>query len=170
MRRWDGCQLKWCSRRRRAQVFLEDEASAVGSAESLGPKMVVKIKSKVDPQNDDIYNLADLATEFCDYDFPLGKEGTNNCTENDKHALILQESMCIDAASESGATTSHDSFREPAEWENKHPKGCFKYSCSEASNNICYFYNGDGDWPHPLPVKGTPVCSRPRHLNGTENS
>lgn len=113
--------------------------------------------------------LDDMATQFCDFDFPTGKTGSNNCTHPTNQSLILQENMCIFAASEAGATTSHSSFKEPSEWENVHPKGCFKYSCSEAANNVCYFYNGDGDWPNG-DLKGTPICSRPKHLNGTRNS
>lgn len=112
--------------------------------------------------------LEDMAVQFCDYDFPTGKTDTNNCTDGSKHEMILQEEMCIFAASEAGATTAHDSFKEPAEWEDKHPKGCFKYKCSESPKNVCYFYNGDGDWPSQ--PKGTPICSRPKHLNGTKDS
>jgi len=114
---------------------------------------------------------AALAQAFCDYDFPMGKDGTSNCTEDPSanNSLILQESMCIEAGIESGATTSHASFKIGQEWEQKHPKGCFKDKCSEATNGVCYFYNGNGDWPTETQV-GTPVCSRKKHLNGKNGS
>jgi len=108
------------------------------------------------------------SAQFCDYDFPLGKEGTNECAAS-SHSQIVQENMCIEAAQVSDAATFHSSFRLASEWEGKHPQGCFKATCAEATNKVCYFFNGDGDKPAGT-VEGTPVCSRPQYLNGTTDS
>lgn len=131
------------------------------------PRGEVLMESRAKPSDDEVEE--DMAVEFCNYDFPVGRLDTNNCTDSSKHSLILQEGMCIEAARMAGAYTFHDDFKLTSEWYDKHPKGCFKYNCGEARNRICYFFNGDGDWPTG-PLKGEPICSRPRRLNGTKDS
>merc|ERR1711924_286609 len=59
------------------------------------------------------------------------------------------------------------SFRVPRDWKDKHPKGCFMIPCGHGTGTS-YFYNPIGDMP--LEPVGTPVCSRPKFLNGTDNS
>jgi len=108
--------------------------------------------------------------EFCDYDFPLGFKDSQNCSASN-HSHIVDEGMCVEAANQAGATAANGangSFRLGTAWEKKFPKGCFKYECKEAANKICYFYN-EGE-PENKDVKGTPVCSRPKHTMGAANS
>jgi len=127
------------------------------------PETLVNTQGELSPED-----LTNLAAEFCDYDFPMGKDDSSNCSDASNHSLILEESMCVEAGVESGATTTHDSFKISQDWEGQRPKGCFKYECAEAANKVCYFYNGDGDWP--TAPKGSPVCSRPKYLNGTKDT
>lgn len=131
---------------------------------------------KTQPMNEAKDEEADdesMAMEFCNFDFPLGESGTNNCTDNDKHALILQQNMCREASIQSGATLTRAGFTASTKWVHSHPKGCVKYACPEDSSKVCYSYNcklcGSGEWPASKRLEGAPVCSRPKYLNGTEN-
>jgi len=79
--------------------------------------------------------------------------------------------LCIQAAGASGAMTT-DTFRIKDKWRYEQPKGCFKHECDESANGVCYFYNDNGDtnWPTAeTNFTGTPICSRPKYQNGTEN-
>jgi hypothetical protein len=106
---------------------------------------------------------------YCNYTFPLGPDNTDTC-DDATHSMILDEDMCIFAATLSGAMTSHDSFNIQ-DWDSLHPKderpqGCFKHACAEAANGVCYFYNGDGQAPTGT-ITGTKVCKAPRWLQST---
>jgi len=99
--------------------------------------------------------------QFCDFDFPLGADGTNNCTDTSLHNLIIEEALCMEAAEQAGENvTAKANFKIGIHWEKEHPVGCFK--------NNGYWFNANGNWP-PLPVTGSPVCSRPKHMNGTKD-
>jgi len=121
-----------------------------------------------------------LGQDYCNYDFPLGQANVapGNCTEGNE-SLILSEDMCIKAADRADAGMSSHYVIEDEAWENARPKGCFKFNCaaSESANQICYFYNGIGDWPdatlaakHQETFAGTPVCSRPKIALGTNDT
>merc|ERR1712232_267411 len=47
--------------------------------------------------------------------------------------------------------------------------GCFKESCPENSEGVCYFYNPTPTEPDEI-IDGTPVCHRPKLVNGTVNT
>jgi len=110
-------------------------------------------------------------TNFINYDFPLGEEGTNECKNDamgNKHCYMNRPQMCEFAASESEATVPA-TFRLQPEWFKQHPKGCFKASCSEASNGACMFWNSVAIGPSTN-FTGTPVCWRPKYVAGTPDS
>jgi len=108
-----------------------------------------------------------LQYDYCDIDFPLGNDGTNNCSHAE-HALITDPNVCEEAAARSGATTLQGHFEVTgAPYAETRPKGCFKEACGD--NNTCYFFNEYGGWPGPS-IDGTPVCHRPKLLNGTKDT
>jgi len=116
--------------------------------------------------------------DMCDYDYQLGNSSCS-CAHED-HYLILDESVCQEAAAEAGATAPVGKFAIHSDWYHKRPKGCFKFPCTEDPKGVCFFYNGvveasgpakcgnytlpDGSQPD---VEGTPVCKRAKFLNGT---
>jgi len=110
------------------------------------------------------------SADDCNLDFPLGKPGTNDCNadgtgaEASIHHLIEEEALCVQAAIEAGATTTHDNFVVDARWEDRSPLGCFRQSCSEATvNGVCYFFNAKGgDMPANIDADKVVVCKRPR--------
>jgi hypothetical protein len=142
----------------------------------------MRSKLKIDTSGDDSPDDEEK-TSFCDYDFPLGQEGTSNCTEGGGHELIYNEAMCKEAANQASAHIIANKFKisqdslisdSPAVLEKDvHPKGCFMTNCSESTNGICYYFNGVGDWPEPpandSTLRGTPVCSRPKYATGTRD-
>jgi len=111
------------------------------------------------------------AVDFCDYDFPVGKLATNDCneTKGGTHAPIMSESMCIQAATEAGATVRHDNFVIISDLQLVRPKGCFQQPCDGAPDTMCYFFNGAGDTPGVAPdvILNTtaPVCHRNRYVD-----
>jgi len=121
---------------------------------------------------------AKLAAQFCDEDFPLGQadQEPGNCTNANE--TLTDETQCIFAQAQSGAGTATALRISGERYENARPKGCFKYSCSESANGVCYFYNGIGDWPDANLSKtkysedfvGTPICSRPKYVLGTNDT
>lgn len=116
---------------------------------------------------------------------PEDPENGCDCADTTNHQLILQEEMCIQAAKEAGVTAPTGVFLIPSELGHDRPKGCFKLPCKEDVRGICYFFNGIGDTPYGClkaadgtlgkiftdgrkrQIKGVPVCSRPKFLNGT---
>jgi hypothetical protein len=145
--------------------------AAVGIAVLLSEGMCGDLMRKeyfasVELHSKELSDIDDRDTDMCNDDYPLGNADTNNCSlANAEYGNILQEAMCVQAAKDANATVVPDKFRLTLEWYDKHPKGCFKAECSEDPKGVCYFYNPIGDVPkHP---KGSPVCSRPRYLNGT---
>lgn len=104
---------------------------------------------------------------FCNTDFPLGTENSNNCTHGTQ---LLDERLCKIAAHLSGASSSHHTFNVLQAENFDHPHGCFKNYCNADSNStVCYYYNDKGGDRWPLPINGTPVCQRPKYTNGTNN-
>lgn len=153
------------------------EMQASGSMRESPPEQLVR------DQGDDVdVDVAD-ETDMCDVDYPMGKDACH-CADEEKHSLILQEEMCIQAANEAGVTAPVGHFRIGAEFFHKRPKGCFKYECSEDPKGVCYFFNPIGNIPHKCDtnntelaasnstpeVKGLPVCKRAKFLNGTVDS
>merc|ERR1719253_1753931 len=112
--------------RREKKMVLLDAGGQMIHNEPQKPKTLVKTQGELSSED-----KANLAAEFCDYDFPVGKADTSNCSDTGKHALILEESMCLEAAIEAGATTVQNVFELGQEWEAKRPKGCFTYKCEE---------------------------------------
>jgi len=131
--------------------------------------------------NGDVKNAADEReaacaapdTNFINYDFPLGQEGTSTCKDDAtgaKHCTMTRPGMCEFAASESAATVT-STFRLHNEWYNSHPKGCFKAKCTEATNGACMFWNSVAIAPVANDnITGTPVCWRAKYLAGTPDS
>lgn len=114
------------------------------------------------------------SSDFCNDDFPVGIENTNNCSDPAEHSIITQENMCIEAARVTDVITPSNVFVLASEWTTQYPKGCFKYSCDQANpdefgNTTCYFYNPIAIIPSGS-IKGSPVCVRPKHLMGTQNT
>jgi len=107
------------------------------------------------------------SADDCNLDFPLGQPGTNLCKQDSpdsQHHLIDEEALCVQAAIEAGATTTHDNFVIDAQWEDKSPLGCFRQNCHESTvNGVCYFFNSKGgDLPSNISADLVPVCKRPR--------
>jgi hypothetical protein len=113
-------------------------------------------------------NLTDATLmELARYDFPLGEQGTNDCTHPDNEIFIDSPTECMFAADQSGAEVldlSKFEIHNYGEWQDRHPKGCFKDACHEAANGICYFYNLKAGGKPTGPISGTPICQRPRFL------
>jgi len=137
---------------------------------------IKNMPSKSKPSDDE--DESEESIEFCNYDFVLGNDGTDDCSHQSHHkiaagspleALINQSSLCIEAAMRAKVSAPHASFVLDAEWQNVRPKGCFKYHCSEDPNNVCYFYNPISDSPSGA-VSGTPVCARTTYIEGARNS
>jgi len=150
----------------RQEVTQPFEAKLVGKASSIvlspGAELMgspSSLRSKSDQ----------LDVDFCDYDFPMGSDDSSSCTDNKTHKLIENPGMCRAAADLAGATTTHDGFEISSEWFQSRPRGCFKYSCSESSSGVCYFFNSIGDVSQAN-ITGTPVCNRPRYLFGNSSS
>lgn len=115
--------------------------------------------------------LSDLA--ICNIDFIRGPVNSTNCSDTTQHALILEESLCRQAAEYSNAMAGvhagpNSSMILPVNYEYFKPRGCFKEACTESPTGVCYVLNEIGDWPsHP---EGEAICSRPKNLNGTQDS
>jgi len=111
--------------------------------------------------------------DMCNLDYIYGVEHTGECT-GAGHDIILQQAMCKEAAAEHKITVpSERTFALESDWFHMHPKGCFKGSCSESPEGVCYFFNGvepDPDCKAKSTCQGTPVCSRPRFLWGTDDT
>jgi len=150
------------------------EMQASGSMQKSPPEQLVR------DQQDDVDVDVVKETDMCDVDYPMGKDACH-CADAEKHSLILQEEMCIEAANEAGVTAPVGHFRIGSEFFHSRPKGCFKYECSEDPKGVCYFFNPIGNIPHKCDtnntelaasnsteeVKGLPVCKRAKFLNGT---
>jgi hypothetical protein len=118
-------------------------------------------------------NVPDNTME-CSTDFIFGVADSSNCSDPARHEIILDSGLCIQAATLTGALADHQTFHVNGTLRAKdsHPKGCFSGPCIDIAGNTtsgtCFFYNNIGDMPlHPV---GTPVCSRPRYMNGTANT
>jgi len=116
--------------------------------------------------------------DSCEEDFIQGKGNSNNCTDMGNHTIIEDEGDCEIAAGRLGLAKGSpfripDSVRADQTYEQDYfPKGCFHgkcdSSCTAADCSLCVFYNAAGQTPQN-PV-GTPICSRPRFLNGTKDT
>jgi len=139
----------------------------------------------------------DEFTNFCNLDFPMGTKDTNDCADPNLHQIIEQETMCMQAGIQHGASVEHHGFHIHESDFEKRPRGCFTAPCEEAllhgneslaanatpvsignasstaseggaEEKKCFFYNSFGEVPTD-PV-GTPVCHRPQFVNGTSDS
>lgn len=136
-------------------------------------------KEKAESEQDmqDLAELgADSEIDYCNYDFPLGKELTNDCA-SPHHARIYDMEDCKQAAVQANAGINSD-FELTSEWFNLHPEGCFQEECGAFQDGkragpnghgICYFFNRAEITPSAI-FKGTPICKRPKLLNGTVNT
>jgi len=119
-----------------------------------------------------------LSSDYCNEDFPLGQAGQEpgNCTNANES--LIDKAQCEFALTQSAAGTPTKIEIEGERYVNARPKGCFKYSCSESAKGVCYFYNGIGNWPdanladtkYNESFVGTPVCSRPKYVLGTNDT
>lgn len=115
----------------------------------------------------DPVELAKLAEQWCNISYSKGPTTARTLTTfcDAGHSLMQSPSMCIEAAVESGAKTSHFNFMVPSENEQNHPVACFKAPCSATDSSNCFFYNAiehtifDAD---KTTFSGTPVCQRDR--------
>jgi len=113
--------------------------------------------------------LKDKASEYCVWDFPLGKNGTHECQEA-SHLPINRSITCMEAATRAGATVVRGRFEiKESPWMEKHPPGCFKAHCTESPIGVCYFYNFYGGTPGTNLV-GVPVCKRDMIVTGTKDT
>lgn len=153
-------------------VRREGEPTGVHLTSDGEVEMLESGKSKLSSQDEE--SIKQRATDLCLYDYTVGLEKTSTCKQVDggenEDLLIDSEEMCMHAASKAGATTLPGKFRLHNDLEKLRPKGCFKSTCSEHSNDVCYFFNpvGDDVAPNETTWKGTPICQRPRYQNGTE--
>jgi len=153
-------------RRERHSVELTADGEIVHQ-DAHRPRSLVEMGSqKSEPEQSD-----SLRSDECNTDFVEGTVDTSNCSDATQHDMILQESMCKDAARYSGAGESvNGSMQLVHTWEHRRPRGCFKESCSTTASpsGVCYRINLIGDWPtHP---EGMPICTRPRNLLGLKNA
>jgi len=165
---------------RQTQASLSSSGAVLAEARAHAHDQVPEEMTKIDDQIVDQQNdkaLDDVggedseqtAVDFCNFDFPLGVEKSNNCSDS-RHRRILDMGECRQAAVEAGAGINKD-FEVEYDWYNKHPEGCFKEKCSKnvSAEETCYFYN-------PAPVspsdiqEGSPVCKRPKLLIGTNDT
>mmetsp|Transcript_99996 Transcript_99996/g.173506 ORF Transcript_99996/g.173506 Transcript_99996/m.173506 type:complete len:436 (-) Transcript_99996:55-1362(-) len=107
--------------------------------------------------------------DYCLEDFPLGIPDTNACVSAMYHTLILDRSMCEEAARQANATEGipghipDSPFVINNDYADYYPQGCFKIHGSGA-----YFYNPAGTFPKwPM---GIPVCYRIKFANGTADT
>lgn len=171
-------------RRERAMQVTSEAVLVPPPNDGHGPRSNLKMNT-----NFTSAELAKLAAQFCNYDFPLGSKDTNFCTDPSKSMIhivdALDPTMCIEAAIQSGASAGHHDFMIPQgttdRWEYKRPAGCFAAKCgaSSTTHDTCYYWNGvactlntnDTITPAcPKDVAGTPVCQRPRHLYGAQDA
>jgi len=117
--------------------------------------------------------LKDLQEEeyvdMCNYDYLAGAGSSDNCTDKHHHH-ILESEMCLEAARKLGLPTlgEFEGFRTESVDFYKRPRGCWKGSCNKAGGQ-CLFFNAVPLWPE-APIVGTPICRRPRLVNGTANT
>lgn len=101
------------------------------------------------------------------YDFPLGKEGTTQCTDPTNEVLINSTTECMFAADQSGAhildVSKFQVRNDGGGWQDKHPKGCFKDVCDK-KGGVCYFDNLKAGGMPTGTITGTPICQRPRFV------
>lgn len=117
--------------------------------------------------------VKEVATDFCEWDFPLGKASTKaECAHSGDQIIGNNEEMCIKAGQLANAKTAHMSFSvEGSYYRNSHPKGCFYMKgCSEDSRGHCYFYNSVEPMPAGPTIAGQVVCKRDKYKNGTVDS
>lgn len=122
---------------------------------------------------------AEVATQYCDDDFPMGVDGANTCPGGSGQPgtnleNIQGRAMCEEAGIQAGANGSHPGFvvleGTTDRWEYKHPRGCYKDSCGVfASDPVCYYWNGIGGTPNAQ-VVGQSVCTRKKHTNGSTDA
>lgn len=125
----------------------------------------------------------------CNNEYPLGKEGTSQCTE-DHHNLIIDPEMCMQAAKMTNARIEFEHFELGEFWWDLQPKGCFAAPCEWSKGKMCYFYNPYSGPDDPcegtggagtdangtalsqdkVKCPGTPICFAPHYVNGTTNS
>lgn len=106
-----------------------------------------------------------VVPEGCDDTFELGSENSDNCGTN--HTMIEDDGKCREAAETNHYVMPSNGVISGDFWEKTRPKGCFKFPCSESATGECYFYNERED---PVPARqivGTPVCLKPKYMNGT---
>jgi len=116
-------------------------------------------------------------SDYCDVDFVVGTNGTNDCTvpngvNGETQSLITTEAMCRQAATEANGVVQAD-MNIHADLQNLRPKGCFQKPCDAAVTvegetiPTCFFFNGNKETPGSGGAKivGSPVCHRARFLN-----
>jgi hypothetical protein len=107
--------------------------------------------------------------QMCNYDYVAGTGSSDNCTDK-QHHHILESEMCLEAARKLGLPTlgEFEGFRTESVDFYKRPRGCWKGACNKAGGQ-CLFFNAVPLWPE-APIVGTPICRRPRLVNGTANT
>jgi|Transcript_51074 hypothetical protein len=103
-------------------------------------------------------------------DFPLGEVG-KTCEESG-YAQIQDHLICKEAAdlAHMGWQAANNLWEINAEYEQVRPKGCFKFPCSNqfSASGMCYYHNYVSGTPSgPISASATPVCRRPRFVNGS---
>lgn len=133
-----------------------------GSSEKLSPQDLVNdVADQASPEGQD----------SCDWVFFDGAATSSNCTGG----TLPADGERIQATSKCGDAARIRKFLKPnltgdikdnGYDETQHPQGCFWIACSEEPVKGCYFYNDVGFVPSE-PVRGTPVCKRPKFKDGT---
>jgi len=90
------------------------------------------------------------------------------------HTLLIDRGQCRDAAAiMNGKVQNATLFAKTYDEQDFVPKGCFQDACDPPGENawdkVCFFYNANGDWPRSI-ASGTPICTRPKLLNGTKDT
>lgn len=168
-----------------AALFFEGADGATISVTSNGIIEQMKVIRKEQRHRDEVkrdggseephmeVDMDEGTDDMCDLDFIPGTKSVSSCGKAHKdYQQIMEQEQCIQAAVLANATVVKPRFRISSEWYDMHPRGCFKEECDEAPNGVCYWFNPIGDEPKggTKGIEGSPVCVRPKYLNGTAHA
>lgn len=148
------------------------QASSKYHVSASGQVSVKASSAEVDLAND--WGEDTSGNDYCNADFPLGNDKTNDCAAADHHEII-DMADCRQAAHEAGCniTLTGHNWTVPYDYFMKHPQGCFTQECHSAAwlglnpQGQCYFYNPSPTTPNAIDA-GRPVCKRDKIVNGTD--
>jgi len=135
--------------------------------------MEVRSSGKLAPQ--DRAKSEGCGQNCCNEVYYDGTPNSNTCTGAGGQgnlptdgSRLTSTSKCKDAAERRKFTKPEGTgdIAQNGKDNYEHPEGCFQHPCDEDPTKDCYFYNDVATSP-PAPIVGTPICSRPRYVDGT---